>query len=112
MITIVPKIGKATTMKYLYICYITYFLNVAGILSAKEMPVVSIIGAFQDYVFNHPIEKIYLHLDKPYYTKVEYMYFRAYMTDQDLSQENAKSGIISMKLSDANKNLVKRILFV
>jgi len=110
MIIIVPKIGKATAMKYLCICYITYFLMSAGILYAQEMPAMLMISAFQDYAANHPVEKIYLHLDKPYYAAGEYMYFRAYLTDADLNPEIAKSGIIYVELSDAKKNLVKRVL--
>jgi len=74
------------------------------------MSVISMINSFQDYAGNHPVEKIYLHLDKPYYASGEYMYFRAYLTDQDLNRENAKSGIIYVELSDAKKNLVKRVL--
>ena len=96
-------------MKYIYIYFVICFLNICD-LSAQGLPVESLINAFQDYVDNHPVEKIYLHLDKPYYAAGEYMYFRAYLTDMDLSQENAKSGIIYVELSDAKKNLVKRVL--
>jgi len=96
-------------MKFLNI-YLNLFLFNTYFLSAQELPVESMINAFQDYAGNHPVEKIYLHLDKPYYAAGEYMYFRAYLTDMDLSPENAKSGIIYVELSDAKKNLVKRVL--
>jgi len=96
-------------MKYLYIYFVICFLNI-NVLSAQGLPVESLINAFQDYAGNHPVEKIYLHLDKPYYAAGEYMYFRAYLTDADLNPENAKSGIIYVELSDAKKNLVKRVL--
>ena len=86
-----------------------YFLN-SGILFAQDASVISAIGAFQDYAENHPVEKIYLHLDKPYYAAGEYMYFRAYLTDIHLNQENVESGIIYVELSDENRNLVKRAL--
>jgi len=96
-------------MKYLYIYCIICFLNICA-LSAQEMSVISMINSFQDYAANHPVEKIYLHLDKPYYAAGEYMYFRAYLTDADLNPENTKSGIIYVELSDSKKNLVKRVL--
>ena len=96
-------------MKYLYFCCIIYFLNAEN-LSAQGLPVESMINAFQNYAAYHPVEKIYLHLDKPYYAAGGYMYFRAYLTDQDLNRENAKSGIIYVELSDGKKQLVKRVL--
>jgi len=92
-------------------CYFSIILILyASMLFAQESPVITTMGAFQNYTANHPVEKIYLHLDKPYYAAGEYMYFRAYLTDMDLIQENVESGIIYVELSDAKKNLVKRIL--
>jgi len=96
-------------MKYLNIFCVFCFFS-TNILLAQEMSVESTISTFQDYAENHPIEKIYLHLDKPYYAAGEYMFFRAYLTDRNLSPENAASKIIYVELSDAKKNLVKRIL--
>jgi len=96
-------------MKTRLLYSITLLLH-AGMLLAQESPVKTTIGAFQDYTENHPVEKIYLHLDKPYYAAGEYLYFRAYLTDINLNQENAVSKIIYVELSDAKKNLVKRSL--
>ena len=90
---------------YLVLC----FLNVC-LLFAQESPVRTAILALQDYAVNHPVEKIYLHLDKPYYAAGEYMYFRAYLTDMDINQENVTSRIIYIELSDANRNLIRRTL--
>jgi len=93
-------------------CYIYFFLFIchAGILFSQESTVKTTINAFQDYTEKHQMEKIYLHLDKPYYAAGEYMYFRAYLTDMDLSPENVSSRIIYVELSDMKKNLVKRTL--
>jgi hypothetical protein len=96
-------------MKYLYVYFVICLLNVS-VVSAQSLPLISKVNAFQDYTGSHPVEKIYLHLDKPYYAAGEYMYFRAYLADPNLSPENAKSGIIYVELSDAKKNLVKRVL--
>ena len=99
------KILLLFRMKYLFLM----ILN-TGILFAQEPSVKATIGAFQAYTEKHPVEKIYLHLDKPYYAAGEYMHFRAYLTDIHLNQENVASGIIYVELSDAKRELIKRIL--
>jgi len=86
------------------------FIFYASVLFAQESPVKNMISVFTDYAANHPVEKIYLHLDKPYYAAGETMYFRAYLTNMDLNQENVSSNIIYVELSDAKKNLIKRSL--
>jgi len=96
-------------MKLLIISVVLYFLG-TDIPFAQEPKVKTTIGAFQDYTKKHPVEKIYLHLDKPYYAAGEYMYFRAYLTDIHLNQENTESGIIYVELSDAKRELIKRVL--
>jgi len=70
----------------------------------------SIIPTFAQYIGSNPVEKIYLHLDKPYYAAGEDMYFRAYLTDIHLKSENVPSRIIYIELSDEKKQLVKRTL--
>jgi len=96
-------------MKLLIISIVLFFLG-TNIPFAQEPKVRTTIGAFQAYTEKHPIEKIYLHLDKPYYAAGEYMYFRAYLTDIHLNQENVASEIIYVELSDAKRELIKRVL--
>ncbi len=67
------------------------------------------IALFQDYTQKHPVEKIYLHIDKPYYAAGELMYMRAYLTDVHLDTGTV-SRIIYVELSDSEKRLVKRSL--
>ena len=76
----------------------------------QKSPVIKTINAFQDHVFNHSVEKIYLHLDKPYYAAGEYMYFREYLTDIHLSQENEESRKIYVELSNAEMKLIRSVL--
>ena len=96
-------------MRHLNILLALCFLNIFN-LFPQESSVRTTISAFQEYVVNYPVEKIYLHLDKPYYAAGEYMYLRAYLTDMHLSQENVESRIIYVELSDVKKNMFKRIL--
>ena len=81
--------------------YVT--LLMVNMLSGQESAVRPVITAMYEYAAYHPVEKIYLHLDKPYYAAGEYMYFRAYLTDIHLSTDNAESRIIYVELSDAQR---------
>ncbi|MDD4778352.1 MAG: carboxypeptidase-like regulatory domain-containing protein [Fermentimonas sp.] len=67
------------------------------------------IALFHEYAQKHPVEKIYLHVDKPYYAAGELMYMRAYLTDAHLDTSTV-SRIIYVELSDSEKRLVKRSL--
>ena len=94
-------------MKQLKIFLILSLLNIS-LLFAQDSSVKSVIGTFVNYTESHPVEKIYLHLDKPYYTAGEYMYFRAYLTDMQLDQNEVTSHIIYVEITDSEKNLVRR----
>ena len=96
-------------IKHLKLLLALCFLNV-NIFFAQDSPLKNTIGTFQEYAANYPVEKIYLHLDKPYYAAGEYMYFRAYLTDMHISQENIESRIIYVELSDEKRNLIDRTL--
>ncbi len=67
------------------------------------------ISLFQQYNQIRPIEKLYLHLDKPYYVAGDYMYMRAYLTNIHLNT-NTLSNIIYVELSDSKKQIIKRTL--
>jgi len=82
----------------------------ASEVEVEESHIQSAISALQDYTENHPVEKIYLHLDKPYYAAGEYMYFRAYLTDMHLNQANVESRKIYVELSDAERKMIRRVL--
>src|ERR1700744_833350 len=57
-----------------------------------------------------PVEKVYLHLDKPYYLAGEDIWFKAYLTSGDLHQLSAISGVLNAELvSDADQRVVQAL---
>jgi hypothetical protein len=56
------------------------------------------------------VERVYLHLDKPYYAAGEYAWFRAYLVDEALDMEGVESRIVRVELSDGMRNVVARTL--
>jgi hypothetical protein len=47
---------------------------------------------------NHPIEKVHLHLDKPYYAAGENIWFKAYVTIGSLHKLSDYSGLLNVEL--------------
>jgi hypothetical protein len=67
-----------------------------------------IINKLTAYHQNKPQEKIYLHLDKPFYGAGEDIWFKAYLVNAALHTPDSASRIIYVELLDAKKKLLKR----
>jgi TonB-dependent SusC/RagA subfamily outer membrane receptor len=62
-------------------------------------------------ISNLPTEKIYLHLDKNYYTAGEDIWFKAYVLDANTHEPSILSGILYVELIDAERTILnKRIV--
>jgi hypothetical protein len=70
----------------------------------------SLVESFNKHAITLPVEKLYLHIDKPYYAAGEYIYLKAYLTTIHLEQEPVNSGIVYVELIDNKKQVVKRTL--
>jgi len=70
-----------------------------------------IVIQLQKWTTDNPQEKVYLHLDKPYYAIGEDIWFKAYVTIGSGHQLSALSGILNVELIDDNDS-VKRALKV
>lgn len=54
---------------------------------------------------NHPVEKVHLHLDKPYYTAGDDIWFKAYVITGPLHRLQPDSGILNIELIDARDSI-------
>ncbi len=57
-----------------------------------------------------PVEKVYLQLDKPYYTLGDTLRFKAYLAKADFLKPSTKSSLLYVELDDNTNKCVKRIL--
>ena len=55
-----------------------------------------------------PVEKVYLHLDKSYYTAGEDIWFKAYLLDATTHEPSILSEIIYVELIDTQKTILKK----
>src|ERR1700712_1276633 len=54
---------------------------------------------------SQPIEKVHLHLDKPYYTAGDDIWFKAYVITGPLHRLQPDSGILNVELIDAQDSI-------
>jgi hypothetical protein len=94
----------------LFILLLRALLIIPLYSTAQDKSAIDFLHRFNTYRDALFAEKIYLHLDKPYYAAGEYMYFRAYLTDMQSDQVSVGSRIIYVELSDGKKEIIRRVL--
>src|SRR5476651_1325956 len=65
------------------------------------------IGAYNDAM---PIEKLYLHFDKPYYSVGDTIWFKGYLMNQAIGYSQQSSRLYVELVNDSNA-VVKRFVF-
>lgn len=57
-----------------------------------------------------PVEKLFLHFDKPYYTTGDTMWFKAYLFEAAFLNASDKSGLFYLEIADERNRLVQRVM--
>jgi hypothetical protein len=65
--------------------------------------------SLEKQTINRPVEKVYLHFDKPRYAIGDTIWFKAYTVLDDPHQLSGLSGILYAELINANDSIVKRL---
>jgi len=68
-----------------------------------------VAARLQKYSDHHNVEKVYLHLDKPYYTAGDTLYFKAYLTTGERHQLSDISGVVHVDLINTNNKIDQSI---
>ena len=88
------------------IALITEMLLSASMLSAQSMQD-TVIANFS-LLEKIPHEKVYLHLDKPFYGAGEKIWFKGYLVNANTHQDNAQSNFIITELINRSDSIVER----
>ncbi|MFA6275118.1 MAG: TonB-dependent receptor [Pedobacter sp.] len=96
--------------KRLIVCFI-------GLLSlfsfsafiVDEDPFAELLKKLEEFTKKLPQEKIYLHLDKPYYAIGDDIWFKAYVIDSKTSQPTTISNILYVELINDRDSITKQI---
>jgi hypothetical protein len=82
----------------LFITVIIGFLF--GFARLDDDPLAKIAAQLVKWTSAHPVEKVYLHLDKPYYAIGDNIWFKAYVTAGPGNRLSAISGVLNVDLID------------
>lgn len=74
-----------------------------------EDPILALIKKLEEFTKKYPSEKVYLHLDKPYYAIGDHIWFKAYVTDIHTMAPTVHSNVLYVDLIDGNDSLRKQL---
>ncbi|MES2829841.1 MAG: hypothetical protein V4687_16910 [Bacteroidota bacterium] len=91
---------------------IVLLFSVMGFLSfvSKDNdPLEKLVNALQKWAEINPVEKVYLHMDKPYYAVGDTIWFKAYVTTGSRHQLSAMSGALYVDLINEKDSIVRSL---
>ncbi|MDB5030620.1 hypothetical protein [Mucilaginibacter sp.] len=95
-------------MKKATILFAMVLFSAAGYSQVNSglLTTLSAIAGMRD---RFPIEKLYLQLDKPYYSLGDTLRFKAYLLNADFLKPSKRSGLLYVELANNSNKIVKRI---
>ena len=72
-------------------------------------PFTELLKKLEEFVKKNPTEKVYLHLDKPYYAIGDNIWFKAYVVDGSTSLPSTLSGILYVELINEKDSIKKQL---
>lgn len=76
---------------------------------AFEDPFAALLKKLEEFTKKYPQEKVYLHLDKPYYAVGDDIWFKAYVIDAKTSFASTLSSILYVELINDKDSVTKQI---
>ncbi|MEE1946129.1 TonB-dependent receptor plug domain-containing protein [Pedobacter sp. KR3-3] len=77
--------------------------------TTDDDPFAALLKKLEEYTKKYPQEKIYLHLDKPYYAIGDNIWFKAYVVDTKTSEPSTISNILYVELINERDSIKKQI---
>lgn len=96
---------KRTYLSLLAIPIIALF----AFIPRDENPLEKIISSLANWTKVNPVEKVYLHMDKPYYVLGDTIWFKAYVTVGSRHQLSAMSGALYVDLINEKDSILKTL---
>lgn len=86
---------------------IPVFLIFSGFIS-ETAGIEDLLKKLKQYYSERPQEKLYIHLDKPFYAPGDNMWFKAYLVEASLHHLDSQSRVVYVDLIDDTKTIFKR----
>lgn len=93
--------------RYLFIILIFFTSLLLSFI--QENPLERLTAGFARYLEELPQEKIYIHLDRPYYTGGETIWYKVYLTAGPYHEPSQLSQTIYVELINQNKEVIQQI---
>ena len=105
-------IYKRVIFTVLFIINFTFILVPAWSLAQgiSKDGLLNLAAAANSFKNNHPIQKIYLQFDKPYYAIGDTIWFKAYLFNAAYLTPADKTGICYVELADKDNKVVNRMM--
>lgn len=89
---------------------IIYLLNLVTFCSfTAEDPLIALLKKLEAFSKKYPTEKVYLHMDKPYYAAGDDIWFKAYVTDSKTQAPTERSSILYVELINSQNRVEKQL---
>ncbi|OKS84664.1 carboxypeptidase-like regulatory domain-containing protein [Mucilaginibacter polytrichastri] len=94
--------------RYLYLLLLFVLTHLSAQAQHDSIPLNSIIEKAVKTNNDHPVEKVYLHLDKPYYAVGDTIWFKAYLT-MDFHVPSEISKVLNVELINSRDSVVEEL---
>jgi hypothetical protein len=91
--------------KFLLVASLLFSFSLTAMAQQDSIPINTLIEKTAKYSASFPIEKVYLHLDKPYYAAGDTIWLKAYVTVEK-HQPSGLSGIVYVDLLNSQDSVV------
>ncbi len=85
------------------------FLSLFAFIPRQDEPIDKLVASLQRWTDSIPQEKVYLHMDKPYYALGDTIWFKGYLTIGSRHQLSALSGAMYVELISEKDSLVQQL---
>lgn len=92
---------------YLLHGLLPFFFN--GFATAQD-PLQALVGKLENFRKSYPQEKVHLHLDKPFYSVGDTLYFKAYVVNAEDNSPSGRSALLYVDLVDQNDSVTSSSL--
>lgn len=100
---------KTLSINLILFCLLLPFSKVSAQSEARNA-VQEILGRMSKSAETNAMEKIYLHMDKPYYAPGDTLWLKTYLFDAGYLSPAKKSGIVYIEIANDQNQVVKRIM--
>ncbi|EDM34305.1 hypothetical protein PBAL39_12593 [Pedobacter sp. BAL39] len=93
----------------LLLSLVSIFLGIAAFTPKDDDPIETLLTTLSKWTQDHPQEKVYLHMDKPYYLLGDTIWFKGYVTTGGTHQLSALSGALYVDLMTERDSLIQSL---